>query len=194
MKKNQVYKSGFIKGDALRDAPIVRTINGAREHVFDDGTPQVVVSFRDDDRDLGLNAGNFDAIVEISGQDDTDNWGGTQIELYFDPNVTYMGKRTGGVRIRKPTGAAKAPAKGPPPDDDAGPPPDETEDAGALAAQAKRATSKLEAWAVWSKAMKGNPELNKAWTDTIKSMGRSPTQFTPDDWRKVAEAGALLPF
>ena len=55
---------------------------------------------------LVLNTTNGEAIAEICGSDDGDAWTGKRIELYNDPNVSFAGKRTGGIRVRKPAEAS----------------------------------------------------------------------------------------
>ena len=51
---------------------------------------------------LVLNTANAEALLEITGTDDTEKWADTPVQLYVDPDVTYGGKKIGGIRIRKP--------------------------------------------------------------------------------------------
>ena len=51
---------------------------------------------------LVLNTANAEALLEISGTDDTEKWADTPVQLCVDPDVTYGGKKIGGIRIRKP--------------------------------------------------------------------------------------------
>jgi hypothetical protein len=51
---------------------------------------------------LVLNQANADALAEITGTDDTEEWADTPVQLWVDPDVTYGGKKIGGIRIRKP--------------------------------------------------------------------------------------------
>ena len=51
---------------------------------------------------LVLNTANAEALLEITGTDDTEKWADTPVHLYVDPDVTYGGKKIGGIRIRKP--------------------------------------------------------------------------------------------
>src|SRR6516165_1455186 len=51
---------------------------------------------------LVLNQANADALTEITGTDDYEEWADTPVQLYVDPDVTYGGKKVGGIRIRKP--------------------------------------------------------------------------------------------
>ena len=52
---------------------------------------------------LVLNTANAEALAEITGTDEYEQWSDVPIELYVDPDVKYGGKKIGGIRIRKPT-------------------------------------------------------------------------------------------
>ena len=75
---------------------------------------------------LALNRTNFDAVADATGEDDTDNWPGRQIELY--PTKTQLGNKTVDcIRVRPPA-QPKPPklqqASAPPlPVDESNPPP-----------------------------------------------------------------------
>jgi hypothetical protein len=51
---------------------------------------------------LVLNTANAEALAEITGTDDYEKWSDIPIQLYVDPDVTFGGKRVGGIRIRRP--------------------------------------------------------------------------------------------
>src|SRR5215469_9285984 len=51
---------------------------------------------------LVLNMTNADALEEITGTGEYEKWSDTPIQLWVDPDVTYGGKKIGGIRIRKP--------------------------------------------------------------------------------------------
>jgi hypothetical protein len=57
-----------------------------------------------------VNKTNYDAIASIAAAEDTDEWGGTVIELFA---IDVMGPNgpTRGVRVRKPRRATKAPVR-----------------------------------------------------------------------------------
>jgi hypothetical protein len=62
---------------------------------------RVVVYWKEDNvKPLILNTTNAQAIAEILGTEETDEWIGKQIELYHDPNVSFGGKKIGGIRVR----------------------------------------------------------------------------------------------
>lgn len=50
---------------------------------------------------LPLNTARINQLTNLhSGDDNTDNWRGTAVELYVDPSVMYSGRKVGGVAIR----------------------------------------------------------------------------------------------
>ena len=52
---------------------------------------------------LILNTANAEALAEITGTDEYEQWSDVPIQLYVDRDVKYGGKKIGGIRIRKPT-------------------------------------------------------------------------------------------
>jgi len=65
-----------------------------------------VLTFEETDKGLPLNAGNLREVANISKADDTDDWAGTRVVVYWDPSVMFAGRKTGGMRIRAPKGNA----------------------------------------------------------------------------------------
>lgn len=201
MKKSEVF-SKFLKADALKNDKggydtMILTVkeqgkDTGREHKFEDGTVQVVIGFEEDDRELGLNVTNFDSIVEIAGKNDTDDWGGTKIEVWVDTKIKYGSKTVSGIRIRKPSGSTSksaAPSGGPPSDDDEGGTPD-------LAEMAKTCKDMTTAWQIWGIKFADAPgDLQGAWKEVVAHVGKGKKQkeFTPEDWHQVA-IGATVPF
>lgn len=61
-----------------------------------------------DERKLTLNNGNTQVLIAAYG-DDTDLWTGRPIVAFFDPNVMFGKRKTGGVKVKVPSGV---PAKG----------------------------------------------------------------------------------
>lgn len=49
---------------------------------------------------LVLNSTNGQLIAQALGSPETDDWKGKEIVLYNDPNVSFGGQLTGGVRAR----------------------------------------------------------------------------------------------
>lgn len=77
-----------------------------------------VCYFEGEEKGMVLNSTNAEAIADILKERNSDNWGGGVVVLYDDPNVSYAGKRTGGIRVRAPrqnaATASTAPARGTP--------------------------------------------------------------------------------
>jgi len=63
---------------------------------------RLVLYFDGVKKGLVLNMANAEALAEITGTDDYEKWADTRVQLYVDPDVTYGGKKIGGIRIRKP--------------------------------------------------------------------------------------------
>ena len=52
------------------------------------------------DKGLVTNITNGEILSEIVGSTKTADWHGADVEIYVDPNVSFGGKRTGGIRLR----------------------------------------------------------------------------------------------
>jgi hypothetical protein len=67
-----------------------------------DTTIRLVAHFDGLQKVLVLKAANCETLLEITGTDDPNEWKDVAVQLYVDPDVKYGGKKTGGIRIRKP--------------------------------------------------------------------------------------------
>jgi hypothetical protein len=67
-----------------------------------DTTTRLVAYFEGLSKGLVLNAKNCETLTEITGTDNPNEWKDVAVQLYVDPDVTYGGKKIGGIRIRKP--------------------------------------------------------------------------------------------
>lgn len=63
--------------------------------------PRLVAYFDGLSKGLVLNTKNCEILEEITGIDDPNEWKDVAVQLYVDPDVTYGGKKIGGIRIRK---------------------------------------------------------------------------------------------
>jgi hypothetical protein len=90
----------------------VEKVNTAKE----DAEPVMkwAMNFGESDKPMVLNSTNIQLCEKIFSSDDTDHWVGKKLVVYVDPNVSYGGKITGGLRVRAPKNGA-APAPPPPP-------------------------------------------------------------------------------
>lgn len=67
----------------------------ADEHVW-------LLHFHELDKPLVLKPTNAALCAQACGSKETDYWIGKRIVLYTDPNVSFGGKITGGIRVRAP--------------------------------------------------------------------------------------------
>lgn len=180
MRKSDTYGGNFIKADALglgngNYKTMVVTIAGISSHTFEeDDKTQRVLSFKEDERRLGLNSTNWDSIAEISGKDDDDHWVGTVVELWVDKNVTFGGKKIPAIRIRRPGGSNGNGTH-------------------------QQPASKITAFAHWKGVYEKagqSARLNDEWLAAIaarEQTGAVRAQFGPSDWEAITLACPAVP-
>jgi hypothetical protein len=107
MDMNKAFPGEYLKGHDVEDQPvkIISAIyyEGISDTVHmkkagDDVKP--ILHFQDETQ-LVLNQVNTQTLTAVLGVD-SQKWDGKKIKLYFDPNVMFGGKRTGGIRIKMP--------------------------------------------------------------------------------------------
>ena len=126
MKVSELKSSKFLKKDDVGNGVLVTIAGVEQVNVAKEGAPEELkwcMHFNELDKPLVLNSTNGQIIEQITGKDDSDDWAGAKIVLYNDPNVSFGGKLTGGIRVRapkvKPTAKAKpAPEPEPPANDE----------------------------------------------------------------------------
>ena len=103
----------LAKGDVGEDG-LILTIKGFRmETVKGDGGDEdkVVLHFREDIKPMIVNRTNSQLLAIATGAKVAGESIGKQIVVYNDPTVSFGGKVTGGLRIKKLSGAPRpAPA------------------------------------------------------------------------------------
>jgi len=100
IKKSRYLAKNDIGAGLLGTIKLVKMENVAPEN--QEASIKPVVYFTELEKPLVCNCVNFEAIASISKQEDSDNWAGTKIVMYFDENVIFGGKRCGGIRVRAP--------------------------------------------------------------------------------------------
>ncbi len=108
---NTMKASKFLKRDEVGRGLLVTIQDVRQENVAKEGAPEELkwcAHFREIEKPIVLNWINLQTVAKIAGDDDSDNWGGQMIVLYDDPNVSFGGKITGGIRIRAPKQGTKA--------------------------------------------------------------------------------------
>ena len=104
-KRDDVFPSKYLKAADLGGKPLTVTIENAplEELKSAEGKSQTktVLYFKKAKKMLPLNRVNWDAVADVTGEDDSENWAGHKIELY--PTTTEMkGKMVDCIRIRPP--------------------------------------------------------------------------------------------
>jgi hypothetical protein len=98
------------KADVGEDG-IVLTIKGFRMETLesDDGNEEkTVMHFLEDFKPMVLNRTNAQLVGVCTGAKTAGDAKGKQIVVFNDPTIAFGGKITGGLRIKKVTGAPKA--------------------------------------------------------------------------------------
>ena len=103
--RNELFRSRFLNASNV-DHSIVATISFAKMEKLDnlkgESEDKLVVYFSDHKQNLALNGVNFDSIVDITGEDDSDHWAGHRIEIYRT-TTAVAGKMTPCIRVRART-------------------------------------------------------------------------------------------
>ncbi len=73
----------------------------------DEKEMRYVLHLAEQEKPFILNSTNGQIVAQINGSEDLDNWAGTKIVIYFDPNVPMAGKLVGGLRVRAPKNQPK---------------------------------------------------------------------------------------
>jgi hypothetical protein len=125
-KLADAFPSKFLKAADLNDGPIIATIKLAELEQIKgfDGREKskVVLYFTKKLKPLPLNRTNFEAVMDICGSDDSDDFIGVKVEAYAT-KTSMNGKVMDCVRLRAPDTAEKTkPKKAAPKDDDEKPP------------------------------------------------------------------------
>lgn len=100
MKASDVFPSNYLRAADLDGREPIVTIARVGVETFGDESKPVVF-FQGKEKGVVLNKTNFNAIVDITREDDTDNWPGHQIKL-ITVKVEFQGKRVPAIRVEDP--------------------------------------------------------------------------------------------
>ena len=106
MKTGSIFGGGFLKADDIGTKTPRVTIESVEVKEFDDGK-KLIIHFEGKDKALVCNKTNASIITEITGSDDTDDWGGKQITL-CTRKVEMSGKLVPAIRVILPEPIRKA--------------------------------------------------------------------------------------
>jgi hypothetical protein len=106
----KAFPSRYLQVSDLEDGPIVALIKSvAAENVGgEDGDLKLVVKFHEPGlKSLVLNLTRAEAVAELAGSDDTEQWPDTRIQLVRG-TTRYQGKKVGCIVVQAPTTTAKS--------------------------------------------------------------------------------------
>ena len=117
--RDDIFPPKYLKASDLNGQPLTLVIKRAPVEALTspDGKQErkTVLYFDGVSKKLPSNQTNWDAVVDVTGEADTDNWPGHKIEVY--PTTTPMGGKTVPcVRVRAPLAAPAARSKPKPSD------------------------------------------------------------------------------
>ena len=100
MIPSKYLKKGDVGPGQLWTVKRIEQVNVAKE----DEAPELkwVLHFTETEKGLALNKTNIQRLEKFLGSDNTDDWMGKQVVLYWDETVEYMGELKGGIRVRAP--------------------------------------------------------------------------------------------
>jgi hypothetical protein len=105
MKVSEALSSNWLKKEDLQDptAGEIFTVGKVTEElVGQDQTPKWAIHWREKGvAPMLLNKTNLRLLAAMLG-DDTDTWRGKEVEVYYDPTISYAGQLVGGLRVRPP--------------------------------------------------------------------------------------------
>lgn len=95
--------SSFLKKEDFPQQTLLTIRRFTHENVAPNGQPEErkwIMHFDEFERGLVMNPTNLQLAAVALGSENTDDWIGKQIVAYNDPNVSFGGKLTGGIRLR----------------------------------------------------------------------------------------------
>ena len=98
-----MLESKYLKQTDVDDAAIGTITNVVRANIGrEDGPPEYkwLISFKEFEKPMVLNRTNIEAMFDACDAVDTDECIGHKLVVYVDPNISYQGKRVGGLRLR----------------------------------------------------------------------------------------------
>lgn len=104
-KISEMRESKFLKQEDVGRGVLATITNCDQQNVAMEGAGKEMkwcLHFRELEKPLVLNSTNIQLCAQICKSEDTDEWKGKAVVLFVDPNVSYGGKLTGGIRVRAP--------------------------------------------------------------------------------------------
>lgn len=116
MKIGELTPSKYLKKDDFPEPALLTIKNITRENVALPNQPKkerACVWFNEREKGMVFNTTNLNRAAKAFGSDETDDWIGKRLVVYFDENVEFGGDMVGGLRVRAPKKTAQEPATPP---------------------------------------------------------------------------------
>jgi len=113
---DDMIESKYLKKSDVEPAKLVTIRECKKENIAQDNQPaeyKFTLYFNELAKPLVLNSTNIHATAVACDAQQSEQWIGKTIVLFVDPNVSYMGKVIGGIRVRKPKPGAQVTAPQP---------------------------------------------------------------------------------
>jgi hypothetical protein len=94
--RGEVFPSKFLNASNIKGRTQVTIAEVKQEVIADED--RWVCYFEEIDKGLPLNVTNWNSIEEITGLQNSDDWGGTKVVLYAT-RVLFKGKKVDGLRV-----------------------------------------------------------------------------------------------
>lgn len=111
MRASDIFDSKSLKADDIKGREPVVTIKAVTVKEFPDKTRKPYIEFEGAKKGLVCNVTNWNAIRDITGEDDSDNWIGQRIKLVV-ARVDFQGRRVDAIRVDAP-GRSREPERPP---------------------------------------------------------------------------------
>ena len=108
MDSRSFTAGNYLGGESLTDKEkdgLALEVSDVTSEEMRSGSDKLCLHFKEDRKPLLLNKTNSKRMASMYGHE-TDDWIGEVVNLWFDPEVEYMGDIVGGIRVRISTPAA----------------------------------------------------------------------------------------
>lgn len=101
------FPSDYLGGADLESEDQVLTLTvkfmTSKETKDKNGKPEIVLiaNWEEDYKPMIVNVFNSKVLINFSGSKYVQHWAGVKVDVYFNPEVQYMGETTGGLRFKQ---------------------------------------------------------------------------------------------
>lgn len=110
-RTSEMFPSRFLKESDIGPGQLWTVKKVVQEEIGrgDDKEMKWVMYFNETHKCLTINKTNSKKVEKALGSDNTDDWIGAKIVVYWDHEVEFAGEAIGGIRLRAPKNETKEP-------------------------------------------------------------------------------------